>query len=126
MKQHDCDIVSGTRYRENGGIIGWSMFRYLVSAVANFVANTGLSIGHSDLTGSFRLYKREAFDKIIKSMFSTGYAFQMEILCRAKQLGCHIEEVPIVFIERIYQETKFGGNEIRGFLYGLSRLFTNF
>ena len=30
-----------------------------------------------------------------------------------------MEEVPIVFVERIYQVSKLGGNEIKGFLYGV-------
>jgi dolichol-phosphate mannosyltransferase len=126
MKSTKCDIVSGTRYQDRGGVIGWSLFRFLTSQVANFLADTSLGIGQTDLTGSFRLYKRGTFEKIVKQMFSTGYAFQMEILCRAKELGLRVEEVPIVFVERVYQETKFSGGEIKGFLYGVVRLFSHF
>ena len=126
MKSTKCDIVSGTRYQERGGVIGWSLFRFLTSQVANFLADTSLGIGQTDLTGSFRLYERKTFERIVGKMFSTGYAFQMEILCRAKEMGLRVEEVPIVFVERVYQETKFSGGEIKGFLYGVGRLFSYF
>ena len=42
---------------------------------------------------SFRLYKREVIEKIMKEIFSTGYAFQMEIIIRAREYGYRVEEV---------------------------------
>ena len=52
-----------------------------------------------------------------------GYAFQMEILVRAKRLGCKIEEVPIVFVDRLFGESKLGTNEIVLYLKGIAQLF---
>lgn len=34
----------------------------------------------SDLTGSFRLYRREACQRLMESVKSKGYTFQMEII----------------------------------------------
>lgn len=51
-----------------------------------------------------------------------GYAFQMEIIVRARHLGHHIEEVPIVFVDRVYGESKLGKAEVFGFLQGLAQL----
>jgi dolichol-phosphate mannosyltransferase len=51
--------VTGTRYAQNGGVYGWDLNRKLTSRVANFLAATLLAPAASDLTGSFRLYKRE-------------------------------------------------------------------
>jgi len=78
MKSTDCDIVLGTRYETGGGVVGWPLMRFFMSQVANFLADSVLNINQSDLTGSFRLYKKDAFEKIIKSIISSGYAFQME------------------------------------------------
>ena len=47
----------------------------------------------SDLTGSFRLYKKEALQDVIRSVRSKGYAFQMEIIARARAQGYSIREV---------------------------------
>lgn len=39
-----------------------------------------------------------------------GYSFQMEILVRAKNLALKIEEIPIVFVDRLFGESKLGPN----------------
>ena len=91
--------------------------------MANFLAGTLLAPTASDLTGSFRLYKKNVLKEIIPKVRSRGYVFQMEIITRAQYLDYSIEEVPITFVDRIYGESKFGANEIIGYLKGLVDLF---
>lgn len=71
-KQQDamCDVVSGTRYKQNGGVYGWDMIRKLTSRGANLLAQLLLQPNASDLTGSFRLYKRKVFERIIDEVQS--------------------------------------------------------
>lgn len=71
---------------------------------------------------TLRLYKKQAFDSIIGDIFSRGYAFQMEIVLRAQNKGYKVEEVPIVFVERIYGESKFSQSEVKNYLLGVWRL----
>ena len=125
MKSTKADIVSGTRYRRGGGVAGWDFKRKLTSKGANFLAQFLLNPGYgaSDLTGSFRLYKRDAIETILPKVKSKGYAFQMEILVLAKKQGYKIGEVPITFVDRIYGESKLGANEIIMYLRGLLQLF---
>ena len=66
----------------------------------------------SDLTGSFKFYKREVLEKVIGSTVSKGYTFQMEMMVRAKAMGCKVEECPIQFVNRVYGESKVGRDEI--------------
>ena len=47
----------------------------------------------SDLTGSFRLYKKSVLEKVIANVNSKGYAFQMEIIVRARAQGYSVGEV---------------------------------
>ena len=64
QQTYNLDIVTGTRYRNSskpysptaqpGGVYGWDLKRKLVSRGANFLADTVLNPGVSDLTGSFR------------------------------------------------------------------------
>lgn len=108
----DYDIVTGTRYAGNGGVFGWDLKRKLVSRGANLFADTALRPGVSDLTGSFRLYKREVLEKVISQTESKGYTFQMELMTRAKGMGYTVGEVPISFVDRLYGESKLGGDEI--------------
>ena len=64
QQAHNLDIVTGTRYRyapsptmsgtAPGGVHGWDLKRKMVSRGANFLADSVLNPGVSDLTGSFR------------------------------------------------------------------------
>lgn len=124
MNANDHDIVSGTRYRKGGGVAGWDLKRKITSKGANFLASSLLDPGcATDLTGSFRLYKREALEQILPAVKSKGYAFQMEILILAKKEKMTLGEVPITFVDRIYGESKLGANEIFMYLKGLIKLF---
>jgi len=117
------DLVSGTRYAMGGGVFGWDFMRKLISRTANYVAQVLLRPGASDLTGSFRLYKKEVLEKLVNSCVSKGYVFQMEMIVRARQQSLTVGEVPITFVDRVYGESKLGGNEIFGYLKGLLYLF---
>jgi dolichol-phosphate mannosyltransferase len=117
------DIVTGTRYAGDGGVFGWDLKRKLVSRGANLFADTVLRPGVSDLTGSFRLYKRSVLQKVIESTESKGYTFQMEMMVRAKAMGCTVAEVPISFVDRVYGESKLGGDEIVEYAKGVLTLW---
>ena len=125
MTQGDYDIVSGTRYSLGGSVYGWDLRRKLTSRVANYIAQCLLNPGASDLTGSFRLYKKDKLQQIVNVVISKGYVFQMEIIIRARQLDMSIGEVPITFVDRIYGESKLGAGEIVAYLKGLATLFFN-
>ena len=116
QKEGDFDVVTGSRYIPNGGVFGWDFKRKLTSRVANFIADTLLNPGVSDLTGSFRLYKKPVLEKIMKSMQGKGYVFQMEVIVRAHSMGFTVGEVPIVFVDRMYGVSKMGMNEIVQYL----------
>ncbi|XP_008564143.1 PREDICTED: dolichol-phosphate mannosyltransferase subunit 1 isoform X2 [Galeopterus variegatus] len=100
QKEGNFDIVSGTRYKGNGGVYGWDLKRKII-----------------------RLYRKEVLQKLIEKCVSKGYVFQMEMIVRARQLNYTIGEVPISFVDRVYGESKLGGNEIVSFLKGLLTLF---
>jgi dolichol-phosphate mannosyltransferase len=75
QQETNCDLVTGTRYLPGGGVYGWDLNRKLTSRVANFLAATMLAPTATDLTGSFRLYKRAVIEKIIPQVKSRGYVF---------------------------------------------------
>lgn len=81
---------------------GWDLKRKLVSRGANLFADTVLRPGVSDLTGSYRLYRREVLERVVRETESKGYTFQMEMMVRAKAMGCKVVECPIHFVDRIF------------------------
>jgi dolichol-phosphate mannosyltransferase len=123
MDSTKVEIVTGTRYRRGGGVYGWDLKRKITSKGANFLADFLLNPGVSDLTGSFRLYERHALEEILPNIVCTGYAFQMEIIVRAKKAGFKVTEVPITFVDRIYGQSKLGPKEIILYVKGLIQLF---
>lgn len=123
QESNNLDVVSGTRYAGNGGVNGWDFKRKLISRGANFLTQLLLRPGASDLTGSFRLYKKDVLEKLIHSCVSKGYVFQMEMIIRARQFNFTIGEVPITFVDRVYGESKLGGSEIFQFAKALLHLF---
>uniref|UniRef100_A0A3Q4N4H8 Dolichol-phosphate mannosyltransferase subunit 1 n=4 Tax=Pseudocrenilabrinae TaxID=318546 RepID=A0A3Q4N4H8_NEOBR len=100
QKEGNYDLVSGTRYRGNGGVYGWDLRRKLI-----------------------RLYKKKVLESLVEQCVSKGYVFQMEMIVRARQLNYTIGEVPISFVDRVYGESKLGGNEIVSYAKGLLMLF---
>lgn len=104
QKENNYDIVTGTRYRPGGGVYGWDLKRKLVSKGANIFADTVLRPGVSDLTGSFRLYKRPVLAKLFETTDVRGFGMQMALAVTAKAMGFTIGEVPITFVDRVYGE----------------------
>lgn len=117
------DIVTGSRYKTGGGVYGWNMKRKVISRGANYLTTILLRPRVSDTTGSFRLYRKEAFFNCIKNVQSKGYVFQMEIIVLARKFGYTIGELPITFVDRFYGESKLGSTEIIQFAAGLLKLF---
>jgi dolichol-phosphate mannosyltransferase len=81
--------------------------------------------GVSDLTGSFRLYKKYVLDRVISETQSKGYTFQMEMMVRARAAGYSVGEVPISFVDRIYGDSKLGGDEIVEYAKGVLGLWVS-
>ena len=123
QKEADYDIVSGTRYALGGGVNGWDFKRKLMSRTANYVTQVLLRPNASDLTSSFRLYNKYVLEIIVEEVVSKGYVFLMEVIVRATKYNFTIGEVPITFTDRVYGESKLGGDEIIGFIKGLFYLF---
>lgn len=123
QKKTGADIVTGTRYRSTssltGGVHGWDIKRKMTSVGANIISDVILAPGVSDITGSFRLYKKEKLVEVMERVISLGFTFQMELMVRAKAMNLHVEECPITFVDRVYGESKLGGEEIVEYLKGV-------
>ena len=122
QREGNYDVVTGSRYLPGGGVAGWNLKRKVISCGANYLTQLLLRPPISDVTGSFRLYRKSRFDELISQCTSKGYVFQMEMIVRAVQAKLSIAQVPIIFVDRIYGESKLGGQEIALFVKGLLQL----
>jgi dolichol-phosphate mannosyltransferase len=101
------DAVIGCRYIDGGGISGWSVLRQAISRGGNVYAQTMLGLPFKDLTGGFNGWRRSVLEKInISTIRSKGYAFQVELKCRAHRAGFKLIEIPIHFENRRLGKSK--------------------
>ena len=119
QRLHNADIVKGNRYIQGGGVYGWTLFRKLASRGMGLVAELVMGSAFTDLTGSYRLYRREVLKQLVSSTVTKGYTFQLEMMVRAEALNLKIAQVPIEFVDRQFGESKMGAGEMAGFLKGL-------
>ena len=104
----DCDVVFGSRYVPGGSLDhDWPAWRKFLSRFGNEYARAILGIPVKDLTGGFRLWKREVLSTIpLDEIRSNGYVFQVEMAYVTKKLGFKIVEIPIYFAERKFGQSK--------------------
>jgi dolichol-phosphate mannosyltransferase len=107
-KLSDCDLALGSRYVPGGGVDErWPVWRKSLSAWGNFYARTILGLPLRDVTGGYRLWRRQMLQTIpYKQVVSNGYVFLVEILYLAHRHGCRFGEVPIYFADRRWGESK--------------------
>jgi len=103
----DADLVLGSRYVAGGGVTDWGWVRRAISRGGCWYARRLLGLPQRDLTGGFKLLRRELLEAIeLESVRSQGYVFQIEITYRAVLAGFRVVEVPIVFHERTIGTSK--------------------
>jgi len=103
-----CDLALGSRYIPGGGVDErWPLWRKALSRWANFYARSILGLPVRDVTGGFRLWRREMLQRIpYRYVISNGYVFLVELLYLAQLQGCRFGEVPIYFADRKWGESK--------------------
>ena len=106
----DADLVIGSRYVAGGGVEHWGPGRRAISRWGSAYARAALGLGVHDLTGGFKVFRREVLEAIgIESLAALGYAFQVETTFRAIREGFRVVEVPITFRDRRVGQSKMTG-----------------
>lgn len=103
----DADLVLGSRYVPGGATVGWPLFRRIISRAGGLYARIALGVPVNDLTGGFKVYRREALAALdLGGIRSDGYCFQIETTVRAMRNGSKVVEVPIIFHDRVAGKSK--------------------
>jgi len=107
-----CDVVFGSRYVPGGSTdVRWSLWRKALSAWGNFYARTILGLSIRDVTGGFRMWRREALQSLpLERVKSSGYIFTVEMAYLADCMGLKIFETPIYFADRRWGKSKMSFN----------------
>jgi dolichol-phosphate mannosyltransferase len=106
------DAVLGSRYIPGGKLDEqWPLWRKWLSAFGNIYARAILDIPIQDVTGGFRMWRKETLAGMpLERIRSNGYAFQVEMAYVAYRLGFTFSEVPFYFAERRWGLSKMSFN----------------
>jgi len=103
--------VIGSRYCHGVNIINWPFKRLLISYFASKYVRLITRMPVKDPTGGFKCFNRRVLEAIdLDSILSDGYAFQIEMNFRAWVKGFRIQEIPIIFTERVDGVSKMSRN----------------
>ena len=113
----EADFTLGSRNIDQGGTENWPLRRKISSKIAT-LAVLGLTKVKDPMSGFFFL-KREVIKNV--ELSPKGFKIGLEILVRG---NCeNVIEVPIVFRDRKYGESKLSSNVIVDYLLHVSKLY---
>lgn len=105
-----ADVVVGSRWVPGGGVVGWPLYRKVLSRGGSAYARFALGVPVRDMTGGYRAFTADAVERIdLDAVLSQGYCFQIDMLWHAQVAGLRIREVPITFPERERGSSKMSG-----------------
>ena len=121
-----ADVAIGSRYVSGVNVVNWPMGRVLMSYFASKYVRFVLGMNVHDTTAGFVCYRREVLETIeLDKIRFKGYAFQIEMKFTAFKCGFKIQEVPIIFVNRVLGTSKMSGGIFSEALLGVIRLKLN-
>ena len=113
----NCSPDGISEYNETG--VANRLLSYFASIYVRLI--TGMKI--FDTTAGFIGYQRHVLENIpLDKIKFVGYAFQIEMKYRAYCKNFRITEIPIIFTDRIYGESKMSGGIIKEAVLGVLNL----
>lgn len=110
----EADVTVGSRYVKGGELENWPMDRIMLSRGASFYVQLITWMPVHDPTAGFICYHRRVLETIDLSQIRfVGYAFQIEMKFASWTLGFRIQEVPILFADRVEGVSKMSKSIVR-------------
>lgn len=108
------DLVLGSRYKNGVNVINWPMKRLMLSYFANIYTRVITGLPVHDATGGFKCFRRSVLEAInLDKIKSNGYAFQIEMTYKAYKKNFKIDEIPIIFMDRVMGSSKMSKKIVR-------------
>jgi dolichol-phosphate mannosyltransferase len=102
-----ADVAIGSRYCNGVNVVNWPLKRVLMSYFASVYVRIVTGMKVRDATAGFVCYRRRALETIeLDNIRFKGYAFQIEMKFTAYKCGLKLQEVPIIFINRVLGVSK--------------------
>ena len=122
-KYQGADVAVGSRYVKGGGNVNWPWDRVLLSKGGSLYTRMITWMPVKDPTAGFVCYKKNVLAKLnLEEIRFVGYAFQIEMKFAAWKLGFKIKEVPIIFADRKYGNSKMNKGIVKEGILGVLNL----
>jgi dolichol-phosphate mannosyltransferase len=107
-KMEAFDLVIGSRYLNStvSKMEDKSLLAILCSRFGQISSRLVFGFKETDTSHSFRLFKKEMFNRIAAKLDQEGNVYLIQFLYEAEKAGAKVTEIPIVYGKRIYGETK--------------------
>lgn len=121
--KNGADVAIGSRYKKGVNVVDWPLYRVLLSYGASFYVKVITGMRIHDPTAGFVCYKRHVLENLdLDSIRFVGYAFQIEMKFRAYLKNYNLEEVSIIFRDRVKGKSKMSSSIIGEAIFGVLKM----
>lgn len=121
--KNGADLSIGSRYATGVNVVNWPMGRVLLSYFASMYVRLITAMPIADTTAGFVCYRKKVLETIpLDSIKFVGYAFQIEMKFLTWKYGFKLQEVPIIFTERIRGESKMSPGIFKEAFFGVLQM----
>ncbi len=106
LAEKGFDVVCGSRYARGGKQIGGPFIKKTLSRMAGISLRYMAGIPTSDVTNSFKLYRKEMVD-VLTIESDGGFEIGMEIVIKAHFSGHRVTEIPCTWQDRQQGASRF-------------------
>lgn len=97
MREQGTPMAIGSRDIP-GARVDAPTHRHLLGEVFNFTVKRMTGLDHADTQCGFKLVETELARELVSEQVSTGFAFDVELLVRARDRGVDVAEVPVIYV----------------------------
>lgn len=122
-RDQGVELAIGSRYIQGVNVVNWPLSRVLLSYAASLYVRliTGMKI--FDPTSGFVCYRRSVLEAInLDEITFIGYAFQIEMKYNTYKKKFNIQEIPIIFTDRLYGVSKLSKGIIKEAVFGVIQM----
>lgn len=122
-RDQGVELAIGSRYIQGVNVVNWPLSRVLLSYAASLYVRliTGMKI--FDPTSGFVCYRRSVLEAIdLDEITFIGYAFQIEMKYNTYKKKFNIQEIPIIFTDRLYGISKLSKGIIKEAVFGVIQM----
>ena len=124
LVERGLSIAVASRYSRGGQFIGNKNLKYLLSKYSGKFLNLFFSLNTKDPTNMFKAYNRE-FLQIVGIESDNGFTLGLEMIVKAKLNNYKVGEIPTIWIDRNFGESKFKFKEfLPSYIFWAGRLIT--